>query len=334
MMRSGPGFRDSVRWFVVRAALLGAASLAPACGRSPLQPVPPGPPSLTCPANVTISGVVGATQNVTYPAPVPFGGAAPVLASCLPPSGASFPTGATPVNCTATDALNRQAACTFVVTLQPLVLSARRFVAFGDSITAGEDGRRLQLRFGFIDPVRAYPAVLQALLQADFPDQVVSVFNEGLSGVRAADDLARLRGVLQARQPDAVLLLHGYNDLLNDGLAAAEPVAIAIRDAVRIARDRGVSHVFVSTLTPSRPATGRFNRTIDPRAVQATNVRLVQIAMAEGARLVNAYDAFLGREIELVEEDGLHLTVAGNQRLAETFYAAIRAAGLTAPLLP
>jgi lysophospholipase L1-like esterase len=322
-----------VRWFVVRAALLAAASLVAACGRSPVQPGPPPPPSLTCPANLTLTGVLGGSQSVTYPTPVPSGGSAPVLAGCAPPSGGLFPTGTTVVTCTATDALSRQASCSFTVTLQAQVLAARRFVAFGDSVTAGEDGRRLQLRFGFIDPVRAYPAVLQSILQTDFPDQGASVFNEGLSGVRATADLARLPGVLQARQPDVLLLLHGYNDLLSDGLAAVEPVASAIREYLRIARARGVQHVFVSTLTPSRPATGQFNRRIDPRAIQETNVRVAQVVMAEGARLVNAYDAFAGRELELVEADGLHLTAAGNQVLAETFYAAIRAAGLTAPAL-
>jgi lysophospholipase L1-like esterase len=297
-----------------------------------MAPTPPGPPSLMCPANITLAGGVGGAQNVTYATPLPSGGAAPVSTVCTPPSGAAFATGASTVNCTATDALSRQATCSFSVTIQPLTLNVRRFVAFGDSVTAGEDGRRLHIRFGFIDPVRSYPAVLQSILMTDFPDQGASVANEGAGGIRATDDLERLRDVLQKHQPEVLLLLHGYNDLLSDGLDAADPVAFAIRDDIRIAHERGVRHVFASTVTPSRPATGRFNRTIDPRAIQQTNARMAQLVAAEGARLVNTYDVFLGRELELVDEDGLHLTAAGNQLLAETFYAAIRAAGLTAPV--
>ena len=316
----------------LRASLVAAACLATACGKGPIEPTPAGPPALSCPGNLSVPGVLGGMQSVTYTTPVPTGGAPPVGAVCSPQSGTPFPTGSTTVNCVATDSLNRQAACSFSVTLQPLLLSVRRFVAFGDSVTAGEDGRRLQIRFGFVDPVRSYPALLQSMLIGDFPDQDVFVANEGLGGVRATDDVRRLPGVLQTYKAEALLLLHGYNDLLNDSIAAVDPVVFALRDDIRTAHIHGVQHVFVATLTPSRPATGRFNRTIDPRAIEETNAKLAQVASAEHATLVNVFEAFRGREVELVEEDGLHMTIAGNQVLAETFYAAIKAAGLTSML--
>ena len=303
--------------------------LAIACGKGPVDPTPTGPPSLTCPADISISAVVGGMQSVTYTTPVATGGAAPVTTTCAPSSGTPFQTGATTVNCTATDAQNRQATCSFSVTLQPLLLNVHRFVAFGDSVTAGEDGRRLQIRPAFIDPAKSYPAVLQSMMMLDFPDQGVFVANEGHGGVRATDDARNLAGILQSYRAEALLLLHGYNDLLNDGLRAVDPVAFALRDDIRIAHGQGVQYVFLSTITPSRPASGRFNRTIDPRAIQETNARLVQIASSERAVLVNTFDAFRGREMELVEEDGLHPTVMGSQVIAETFYAAIREAGLT-----
>jgi lysophospholipase L1-like esterase len=314
-------------WF--RASAVAAFCIISACGKGPIEPTPSAPPSVTCPANLSVTGVVGGMQSVTYTAPVVTGGAAPLTTTCSPSSGSPFPTGATTVNCTVTDAQNRQATCSFSVTLQPLVLNVRRWVAFGDSVTAGEDGRRLQIRFGFVDPVKAYPAVLQSLLTADFPNHDLFVANEGHGGVRATDDVKNLQGILQTYRAEAVLLLHGYNDLLNGGVAAAGPVAFALRDDIRIAHAQGVQHVFLGTLTPSRPATGPFNRTIDPRAIQETNARLVQVAAAERAILVNTFDAFKGRELELVEVDGLHPTVMGSQVLAETFYRAIRAAGLT-----
>src|SRR5262245_56861734 len=145
-----------------RAAAVAALLIVSACGEGPIQPTPSAPPSVTCPANLAVTGVVGGMQSVTYPAPVATGGAAPLTTTCAPTSGSSFPTGATTVSCTTNDTQNRQASCSFSVTLQPLLLTVKRFVAFGDSVTAGEDGRRLQIRFGFIDPAKSYPAVLQS----------------------------------------------------------------------------------------------------------------------------------------------------------------------------
>jgi lysophospholipase L1-like esterase len=191
----------------------------------------------------------------------------------------------------------------------------------------------LQIRFGFIDPLKSYPTLLQSKLAVDFPDQGIFVANEGLGGRRARDDVRRLPAVLERHQAQAVLLLHGYNDLLNDGLRAVDVVVSALRTNVRDARGRGV-HAFVSTITPSRAHAGRFDRTIDPQAIQQTNTKLIAMAREEGAYLVDAHAAFAGRELELVEDDGLHLTFGGNQALAETFYTGIRSAGFAsfAPL--
>ena len=64
----------------------------------------------------------------------------PVLVSCSPQSGGSFPLGNTTVNCTATDAARQQATCSFQVTLRSILSRASTFVAFGDSVTEGENG--------------------------------------------------------------------------------------------------------------------------------------------------------------------------------------------------
>jgi lysophospholipase L1-like esterase len=332
MMRLGQGGASA--WSVrARAALIAALAFAVACseGQPPTAPTP-GPPALACPPNVAQSGVVGGSQNVTYATPIAVGGAAPVSTTCTPASGSGFPMGTTMVTCTATDAQSRQATCSFSVALRPLTLTVQRFVAFGDSVTAGEDGRRLQIRFGFVDPLNAYPTLLQSILERDFPDQGIFVANEGLGGRRARDDERRLPTVLETYQAQAVLLLHGYNDLLNDGVRAVDTVVSALRTMVRDSRGRGV-HAFLSTITPSRPHVGRFDRTIEPQAIQQTNTKLIAMAREEGAYLVDAFAAFSGRELELVEDDGLHLTAAGNQVLADTFYATIRSAGFASQSL-
>jgi lysophospholipase L1-like esterase len=48
------------------------------------------------------------------------------------------------------------------------------------------------------------------------------------------------------------------------------------------------------------------------------------VVPAEGARLVDAYPLFLGRESSLIMGDGLHLTPQGYRVLAEAFATAIR----------
>ena len=306
---------------VVRWGVLLLLAVCCACGDPPIAPEPPAdPPQLTCPPSISVSGVFGAGQVITYPAATVTGGAPPVVIACNPPSGSIFPVGTTTATCNANDALSRQAGCAFTVTVTALRLNARKYLAFGDSVTAGEDGRSLYIRPTFVDPVHAYPAVLQTQLTVSFPADGVSVSNKGKGGEFAAEGVSRLLTELDAERPEALLLLEGYNDLLNFGVAAADTVVAALRTDVRNARGRGVRYVIVSTLTPPRKATGPRDRAIDIRAIQETNSKLVAMVAAENALLVDAYAAFIGREATLVGDDGLHLTPEGNQVLAGLFY--------------
>jgi lysophospholipase L1-like esterase len=301
-----------------------------ACSDPPMKPPPPDAPQLTCPAAITVAGVVGAGEMITYPTATVSGGLPPVVVACNPPSGSTFPAGTTNGTCTANDSLGRQAACTFTVTLVAVTLDARKYLAFGDSVTAGEDGRSLHIRPTFVDPVHSYPAVLQGQLTTSFPAEMPSVSNKGKGGELAKDGVSRLLTELDAERPEALLLLEGYNDLSKDGVSAADGVVTALRTDVRNARGRGVKYIIVSTLTPPRKATGPRDRAIDPRAIQETNAKLVAMVASENALLVDAYAAFLGREASLVGDDGLHLTVEGNQVLAGLFYDRIRASLTTA----
>ena len=295
-----------------------------------MKPGPPAPPQLACPPSTSIAGVVGAGQVITYPVATVTGGAPPVVVVCNPPSGSTFPPGTTTVTCTANDSLGRFTACSFTVTLVTVTLNARKYLAFGDSVTAGEDGRSLTIRPTFIDPVRAYPAVLQGQLMTSFPVEAPSVSNKGKGGEFATEGVSRLLTELDAERPEALLLLEGYNDLFNYGVSAADAVVTALRTDVRNARGRGVRYVIVSTLTPPRKATGPRDRAIDIRAIQETNAKLMAMVASENALLVDAYAAFLGREATLVGDDGLHLTPEGNQVLAGLFYDRVRASLTTA----
>lgn len=260
---------------------------------------------------------------MTYPSAVVSGGAPPVNVTCTLASGALFPAGqTTTVMCSAVDAFARRAECTFNVTLTSQKLNATKFMAFGDSMTEGVDGVA-SMRVGRVlaDPAFAYPAQLQMLLHADFPAQEIVVFNEGRGGEKITDpaSYARFTAALQARRPEALLLLDGYNDLLNFGVDFANDVAFALRDDIRLAKSMGVQHVFLSTMTPPGP-TGP--RRIPISAIQEANFFIQQVASQEGATLVDNYKAFLGNEALLIT-DGLHVNHAGAELIAKTFRDAI-----------
>lgn len=70
------------------------------------------PPSMTCPADITLS-IAGSSAVVNYSVPAVAGGG---LAICTPPSGSVFSTGSTLVTCTATNDCGTN-ACTFSVTV-------------------------------------------------------------------------------------------------------------------------------------------------------------------------------------------------------------------------
>jgi hypothetical protein len=85
------------------------------------------PFSITCPDNInTAAGVpvdgtscVGTGSVIEYPAPVVTSSTCNgnVTVACVPASGSTFPVGTTTVTCTATDANNQTAMCSFTVTV-------------------------------------------------------------------------------------------------------------------------------------------------------------------------------------------------------------------------
>jgi subtilisin-like proprotein convertase family protein len=84
------------------------------------------PPTITCPANITVPG---ATVNgcalsavVSYPAPTASDNCAVGSVVCSPASGSTFPEGTTTVTCTATDTSGNTATCSFSVTVNGAAL--------------------------------------------------------------------------------------------------------------------------------------------------------------------------------------------------------------------
>ncbi len=283
----------------------------------------------------------GNAVSVTYAAPTVANGSVPLVTTCTPPNGSSFAVGQqTTVTCTTTDALQRTDSCTFTVTIQPPPrLSATSFLAFGDSITWGEDGRaptvvatsadrnypRVQLPANEI-----YPNVLQSLLAQRYRLQTPTVFNAGCPGetitgssspCSGGNAFSRFVRLTSTRRYQAVLIMEGSNDLYN-GDAAVYPYAMAgLRQMILDARSRNIQP-FLATIPPMDPSGFRGIRA---DMVPTFNAQVVQpLAAQENVPLVDVYSAFDNINTE-IGFDGLHPTAAGYQKIAEAFLLKIEA---------
>ena len=296
------------------------------CNNTPSAPTPAvtiaAPPELTCPANVTASARTGTGTTVTYEVPQGRNGQGTVSIACTPASGTTFPVGVTQAECVATDSLSRTAACTFSVTVAgPPRLQRTRIMAFGDSITEGQTILSNDPYDLSAPPATAYPTVLGQLLSARYTDQTITVFNRGRPGEQASRALSRFITTFAADAPDVVVLMEGYNDVVQepDDVAGIANAIAGITELAREGRRRG-ARVFICTLAPGRP--GRIQ--IQRSALDYINERLRDVARREGAVLVDVFNALLPEVNANVSIDGLHLTPLGYRRVAEAVFAAIR----------
>jgi lysophospholipase L1-like esterase len=201
----------------------------------------------------------------------------------------------------------------------PQSLGATRFLAFGDSITAGAlsefDG-------GFIigDTANSYPNLLLAMLRQYNGAQSFTVINTGVPGETARVGLDRLPGVLSANRPQVVLLLEGINDLNFD--VPLTQVAGNVFNLVQTARLFNCT-VLVATMPQTYysvdPNSGRirYNSTEKIRPFNDEVRRLV--SGLQNVHIVDIYSAF-GNDRSLMGGDGLHPSPAGYQRMAQVFH--------------
>jgi lysophospholipase L1-like esterase len=309
----------------VGVVLLVSAVVA-ACGddQPPLGPPPsnPLPPSLGCAAPLTVDNAVGAAQPVTYTGPTVTNGTTPVTVNCTPASGAMFDIGETTVTCLAVDAIGRQATCLFPVTVRHRQLALTNFLAYGDSMTEGQNGRQLNF-FPIVDTANSYPTILQQLFTTRIPGQSIIVTNGGLGGELITQNEDRLKRLLDGLRPQVLLFLEGANDMI----ASAPPQVIAegVRESIKRARDRGVQYVFVSTLLPVAPENCPVPdrppcKSVPAGLPAATNQLIRPLVPANGAYLVDPYDEFVTNRSTYISIDGLHLTAEGNRALASAFW--------------
>lgn len=194
-------------------------------------------------------------------------------------------------------------------------LSVTRFVCFGDSMTDGG-----------LDPYLSsggYPTRLLALLRNRYPSQTFQVINEALGGERAyTHGRDRLPGVLSLWNPQVLCLLEGGNDLNRTDIG---PPAItnlplsAISTMVQTARNRGIA-VMLASLPPQRPGGSKAGGV---PYLSTYNSGIQQIAGNQGATFVNVFAALNANLALYIGPDGFHPTVAGHNKIADTFFSAI-----------
>lgn len=306
------------------------------CSGSPAGPTAP-PPSIACPSNIEAQARHGEAPVVTFNTPVAQGGAAPVTVTCSPASGSQFAVGATQVTCTAIDAERRAASCGFSVSVEAIpTLSRVKFLAFGDSITAGttSDPLSLALVLAFED---SYPYKLEQLLRARYIDQDVIVVNAGVGGERIEPDgRRRLTRVLDAERPDVLLLLDGANDLLcaagstaftgypacghQDPFAAIPVIVGALEAMVNTAQSSDI-RVLLANFPPQDASR---QRGAGAPAVPDLNAEIAGVAGRTGATLVDLFNGLGGTPASAIGVDGLHPTAAGYDRIAELWFDVIR----------
>jgi lysophospholipase L1-like esterase len=137
------------------------------------------------------------------------------------------------------------------------------------------------------------------------------------------------------------LLLEGINDLAPGNHETSADVVAALRQDVEMAKSCGVQQVFLSTLTPevfgcpTAPpgAANCRDWAIDPTDVLTpTNEAIRQLATEKGIVLVDSYRRLAANLAADIDFDGLHLTRAGREDLAQVFFEAIQGAFETQPM--
>lgn len=205
-------------------------------------------------------------------------------------------------------------------------LSHTRFLAFGDSFTAGEvtdpASSASTIRKLIVVPAASYPAVLQGRLQSTYAGQAsaITVINAGEPSERILDGAQRFPGTYDTVRPEVVLIMEGVNGL---PLVGPDISTGVMRLMVQHAK-AGNARVFVGSMIPQVP--GRPRASTPVAELLAYNNTLRLMSDQEGVIFVDLYNPMVADAAALIGSDGLHPTEAGYRRIAELFFSAIRAA--------
>ncbi len=275
--------------------------------------------TLSCPADQTILSLNGTNAPVDYPSPQVGGGQEPVSTSCTPAVGSVVPVGTVPGQCTASDGLGQSTSCAFSIEIVDPRLLRTRFLAFGDSLTAGETSTPVST---ILEVSKSYPFKLQQVLAARYPTQTIEIVNAGLSGETAVEGLSRIGLQVDAVRPEVVLIMEGSNDVLTPMFDLAATTQ-ALDGMIRDAQTRG-SEAMIATVPPVRPP----GRELGAQNIPALNNAIRSLAVGNGIRLVDVFSALStgacgGADLPCIGIDNLHATAMGYEVMAQAFADAI-----------
>jgi acyl-CoA thioesterase-1 len=170
-------------------------------------------------------------------------------------------------------------------------------VTFGDSLTAG---------FG-AEGGKSYPDYLQKLL--DKNGYRYRVVNAGVSGDTSSDGVERLRGVL-AVKPAIVIVEFGGNDGLR-GMPMSGTRANLEQMIVEL--QKAGAKVVLAGMTLPRNYGPDYIKSFELNYIElAKKYKVVRIPfLLEGVAMSGA---------GLMQQDGMHATAAGNEKVAATVY--------------
>ena len=231
-------------------------------------------------------------------------------------------------------------------------MTVTRFLAFGDSITRGEDGVNgvpdpqpncpsptstspsASLRFyprTILPDAQTYPGVLQQRLVDRYTTQSPAVTNRGCPGEAVTDTnpdtFARFVALTSSGAYDAVLIMEGTNDLMDAHVSGDMSIpgraGARLRLMVEDARSRNL-RPFLATIPPMNKDGSRGSH-YGYELVADFNSSVRLIASAEGVPLVDVEQKF-GGNLSLLGADGVHPTADGYQAIADVFFDAIKSA--------
>ena len=193
-------------------------------------------------------------------------------------------------------------------------LSKTRYLAFGDSITAGT------ISPPKVSPGKpeSYPFKLQQTLRDAYRSQDIVVLNYGNGGERLKDGSTRLLPALDAERPEVLLLLQGIIDVRR--IPTATNVQY-LRTMITAARSRGID-VILGKLMPVGDGLEAKEPGINA-AVVKLNGEIDRLAQEYGLGPAVDLYSMVSAEPSLIGEDNLHPTQDGMTRIADKFRAAV-----------
>ena len=293
---------------------------------------------IACPSDQAVPSLNGVDATVDYPPPQVSGGQTPVVSSCDPVSGATHAIGTIPATCEATDGIGQAASCSFAVSVLPTrKISKVRFLAFGDSLTAGVTSAPVA---PILEPSKSYPFKLEQMLSEWYLTQTITVANAGLSGEYATEGVSRIGSQIDGVRPEVVLIMEGTNDL-GRPMYSFPATASALDDMVDEARGRGADAI-ISTLPPIRITGGSFH---DAQDLDDLNATIRSIGFSRGIPQVDTFTAVsqgnclstltsfgfegpggrlpFATSFPCIGVDGIHPTAQGYEVMARAFFDVI-----------